>query len=122
MGNVERRIIGSTIEFREVVPDEDKDGKPLPVLRGYAARFNTRSLPLGIMGFREEIDPQAFDESLAKNPDVRFTFNHNRTKFTVARKPARCDAGATITDFASRSPFRAITTPKGSPSRSSAAT
>ena len=77
---VEHRIIGSSIEFREILPDEDKDGKPLPVLQGYAARFNTRSLPLGIMGFREEIDPQAFDESLAKNPDVRFTFNHNPNK------------------------------------------
>jgi phage head maturation protease len=52
----------------------------LPVLQGYAARFNTRSLPLAMMGFREEIDPQAFDESLAKNPDVRFTFNHNPNK------------------------------------------
>src|SRR5215472_14334880 len=77
---VERRIIGSSVEFREMVPDEDKDGKALPVLQGYAARFHTRSLPLGMMGFREEIDPQAFDECLAKNPDVRFTFNHNPNK------------------------------------------
>jgi hypothetical protein len=30
------------------------------------------------MGFREEIDPEAFDES--KNPDVLFTFNHNPNK------------------------------------------
>jgi phage head maturation protease len=74
---VERRIIGSSIEFGEMVPDEDKNGKPLPVLQGYAARFNTRSLPLGAMGFREEINPQAFDESLAKNPDVPFTFKHD---------------------------------------------
>jgi HK97 family phage prohead protease len=77
---VEHRIIGSSIEFREILPDEDKDGKPLPVLQGYAARFNTRSLPLAMIGFREEIDLQAFDESLAKNPDVRFTFNHNPNK------------------------------------------
>jgi HK97 family phage prohead protease len=80
MEKTERRIIGSSIELREMVPEEDKNGKPLPVLQGYAARFNTRSLPLGMMGFREEIDPQASDESLAKNPDVRFTFNHNPNK------------------------------------------
>ena len=64
-----------------------------------------------MMGFREETDPQAFDESLAKNPDVRFTFNHN-PKFTVARKPARCDAGGTMWVCVSKSRFPGITTPK----------
>jgi len=34
------RIIGSSLELREVVPDQDKDGKALPVLTGYAAKFN----------------------------------------------------------------------------------
>jgi hypothetical protein len=105
---IERRIIGSSLEVREMTPEETKEGKPLPVLQGYAARFNTHSLPLGAMGFREEIDPQAFDESLAKNPDVRFTLITIRTKFTVARKPARCDVGATIPQFASRSRYRGI--------------
>jgi phage head maturation protease len=38
------------------------------------------SLPPGFTGFREEIDPKAFDETLAKGPDVRFTFNHNPSK------------------------------------------
>jgi uncharacterized protein len=80
MAKVERRIIGSSLELREMVPDEVKDGKALPVLNGYAAKFNTRSLPLGMMGFHEEIDPRAFDECLAKDPDVRFTFNHNPNK------------------------------------------
>jgi phage head maturation protease len=81
MAKVERRIIGSSLDLREIVPDEDKDGKPLPVLSGYAAKFNVRSLLLRMMGFREEIDPRSFDECLAKDPDVRFTFNHNPNKF-----------------------------------------
>jgi hypothetical protein len=51
---VERRIIGSSLELRELIPDEDKDGKPLPVLQGYAARFNMRSLPLGRWAFAKK--------------------------------------------------------------------
>ena len=35
-----RVIDHGALELREVVPDQDKDGKALPVLTGYAAKFN----------------------------------------------------------------------------------
>jgi len=96
---VEHRIFGSSIRVVErrqedisnavprqgITGEGDGAGGAMPQkqacrLGGYAARFNTRSLPLGMFGFREEIDPHAFDESLAKNPDVRFTFNHEPSR------------------------------------------
>ncbi|MBV8773117.1 MAG: HK97 family phage prohead protease [Deltaproteobacteria bacterium] len=49
-------------------------------MTGYAAKFNVRSLPLGMISFREEVDSRAFDECLAKDPDVRFAFDHNPNK------------------------------------------
>lgn len=69
-------IVSSLLERR----DGGGLGREPVVLAGYAARFNSRSLPLGPSGFREEIDPGAFDETLAANADVRFTFNHDPSK------------------------------------------
>lgn len=83
---LEHRILGSSIsivERRQGIAGEGDSsaGGTMPTrLGGYAARFNARSLPMGMFGFREEIDPKAFDESLAKNPDVRFTFNHDPSR------------------------------------------
>jgi hypothetical protein len=89
---VERRIIGSPSEFRETLPNHDKDGKLLPVLHGYAPRFNARSLPFGMLGFREEIDPKAFRRDARERPGLSPSRSiTTRTKSTVARKPSRCD-------------------------------
>jgi HK97 family phage prohead protease len=59
-------------------------GRPneLFTVRGYAAVFNQLSLDLG--GFREQIDPAAFDDVLATNPDVHFVWDHD-TRYVGAR-------------------------------------
>jgi HK97 family phage prohead protease len=51
-------------------------------VRGYAAVFNQLSLDLG--GFREQIDPSAFDDVLRTNPDVHFVWDHD-TRYVGAR-------------------------------------
>lgn len=68
--DVERRLTveGSEIEYRE------EGGTP--VLRGYAAVFQSESRDLG--GFRESILPTAFDEVLRAQPDVLGLYNHDR--------------------------------------------
>ncbi len=66
---VEHRNFGAKLEVR--------DAGEKPRLAGYAAKFNTLSRPLGVMRFREKIEPHAFDETLAGNADVRFTLNHD---------------------------------------------
>lgn len=45
------------------------------VIEGHAAVFNRLSRNLG--GFVEQIDPAAFDKTLADNPDVRALINHD---------------------------------------------
>lgn len=52
-------------------------GKKAPVMRGYAANFNSISENLG--GFREMLMPGCFSEAL-KTSDVRALFNHNPDK------------------------------------------
>jgi HK97 family phage prohead protease len=73
--DIERRTIDAVpeVEFRE----DPSTGKRLPVLRGYAAVFNSESNNLG--GFVEVIDKRAFDRVLSKNPDVYALFNHDRS-------------------------------------------
>jgi uncharacterized protein len=62
----ERRALHDRVELRAA--DGDK-----PVVRGYAAKFNTRSDDLG--GFVEVIAPGAFDQALGS--DVRALINHD---------------------------------------------
>jgi uncharacterized protein len=52
--------------------------KDQPMIVGYGAVFNKRSLPMGWFGdFREEVARHAFDKTLATNPDMRCLFNHD---------------------------------------------
>lgn len=74
MDQVEKRMMsGSSIEVRDA-----GEGKK-PMITGYAAKFNTVSLPMGYMQFREKIDEAAYDETLALGADLdcRFAFNHS---------------------------------------------
>lgn len=64
---LERRTL--KIELRQATDD---GGKPL--MRGYAAVFNSLSEDLG--GFREQIMPGAFKDALG-NSDARALWNHN---------------------------------------------
>lgn len=52
----------------------DRGDDEAPMIRGYAAPFNSWSENLG--GFREKIAPGAFEKSIKKD-DVRALFNHN---------------------------------------------
>lgn len=63
-----RQIAGDLSELRT---DEETDGKRL---KGYAARFNSRSED---MGFRETIDPEAFTKTLKSRNDVKALVNHD---------------------------------------------
>ncbi len=53
----------------------DKASGGAAYISGYAARFGVFSEDLG--GFREKINPRAFDRSLASGADVTATFNHD---------------------------------------------
>ena len=64
--DTERRFLTQPVELRA------EEGKP-SVVRGYAAKFKTRSEDLG--GFIETIEPGAFDGVLGD--DVRALFNHD---------------------------------------------
>jgi hypothetical protein len=66
------------MEFR-VVREENKT----PIVRGIAAVFNKLSENLG--GFREKIDPGAFDSVMGD--DVRALFNHDRNLILARTKP-----------------------------------
>jgi len=66
---MEQRFFPVT-EFR-VERSDDGDDK----IVGYAAVFNSLSDDLG--GFREKIDPGAFQESINNKDDVRALFNHD---------------------------------------------
>jgi HK97 family phage prohead protease len=67
--NMERRLFAN--EFR-VVDDKKKKSKKII---GYASVFNSDSQDLG--GFIERINPNAFDNVIEDNQDVRALFNHN---------------------------------------------
>lgn len=55
---------------------EDRNGRT--VIRGYAAVFSSVGVSQDLGGFIEDIDPRAFDDVMAKNPDVFGRFNHDR--------------------------------------------
>jgi len=70
--NEEQRFATAPIDVVERAEgDNDK-----MTIRGYAAVFDSLSLDLG--GFRERIEPTAFDKVL--DNDVRAAFNHNADK------------------------------------------
>lgn len=64
--NIERRFLCKEVRF-----DEEGDK---PIIRGYAALFNSLSEDLG--GFREQISVGAFAEAIG-NSDVRALINHD---------------------------------------------
>jgi uncharacterized protein len=76
LGGVERRLITlDGIETRDT-------GEGGYSVTGYASVFDSRSLDLG--GFVEEIAPGAFDDVLARNPDVHLLWDHD-TRLVLAR-------------------------------------
>lgn len=67
-----------SMEIRELTADlaelraaDESDGM---TLKGYAARFNSRSAD---MGFHETIEPGAFSRSLKARNDIKALFNHD---------------------------------------------
>jgi uncharacterized protein len=67
---IERRSVPTEFEVRQ----QPTGGV---VIEGHAAVFSRLSRNLG--GFVEQIDPAAFDKTLADNPDVRALINHDPT-------------------------------------------
>jgi HK97 family phage prohead protease len=65
---IERRFAPTEFEVRQHATGG-------AVIRGHAAVFNRLSRNLG--GFVEQIDPAAFDKTLADDPDVRALINHD---------------------------------------------
>lgn len=67
------------VEYRHIAADDCEmraDEGDDKVLRGYAARFESRSEDLG---FREVIDPEAFTRTLKARNDVKALVNHDST-------------------------------------------
>lgn len=48
-----------------------------PVIGGYAALFDAANSDADYRGWKESIDPGAFDSVMARKPDVRALWNHN---------------------------------------------
>lgn len=67
---IERRFAPTEFEVRQHATGG-------AVIQGHAAVFNRTSRNLG--GFVEQIDPSAFDKTLADDPDVRALINHDPT-------------------------------------------
>jgi HK97 family phage prohead protease len=68
VSDIERRYLTERVELRV------SDSGP-GVLRGYAAKFGKLSQNLG--GFVEQVDPRAFNKSIADGLDVLARYNHN---------------------------------------------
>ena len=71
------------------IPVGYKDDGETRKIGGYAAVFNKLSEDLG--GFREKIDPRAFDDVL--DNDVRAYFNHDRNKILARVKSGTLSIG-----------------------------
>jgi HK97 family phage prohead protease len=71
--DVERRLIETEAVVERCMCE--KTGKKKPVIRGYAALFNSDSQDLG--GFVERISPGAFDEVMKRGTDVVALYNHD---------------------------------------------
>lgn len=71
--DVERRLIETEAVVERCMCE--KTGKKKPVIRGYAALFNSDSQDLG--GFVERIAPGAFDEVMKRGTDVVALYNHD---------------------------------------------
>ena len=69
--------------------ETDENGTPL--VRGYAAVFESESHDLG--GFREIIEPNAFDRVLESNPDVVALFNHDSDNLLARTKSGTLELG-----------------------------
>lgn len=63
-----RKIVVTNIEVREVEENKEK------VISGYINKFNKRSQ---YMGFYEEIDKKAFNNTLADGHNIYAMYNHN---------------------------------------------
>lgn len=85
-----------TYEVRtaDLWPDVDYELRATPdgfEFEGYAAVFNRMSVPMrfpdvgGGRRFREVIEPGAFTDTLAKNPDVSLRYQHNMNTLPLAR-------------------------------------
>lgn len=82
---MERRFVNPTVvELRA----EDRDGKP--VLTGYAARYESLSVPLndGDGEFREVLAPGAFKRSLESDQDLVALAHHDST-MVLGRRSAK---------------------------------
>jgi len=79
--NRESRFLSASVELRAAAETE----KP-PIVRGYAAKFNSRSENLGGSShqFFEIIQPGAFDDVL--NDDVRALLNHESSAILARSK------------------------------------
>jgi HK97 family phage prohead protease len=62
------------------LPLEVRRDKGTPVIYGIAAPYGKLSSPIGAMGFREQIRPGAFTESLASSIDVFALVDHEDDK------------------------------------------
>lgn len=71
--DVERRLIETEAVVERCLCE--KTGKKKPVIRGYAALFNSDSQDLG--GFVERIAPGAFDDVMKRGTDVVALYNHD---------------------------------------------
>jgi uncharacterized protein len=79
--NRESRFLAASVEIRAADDTESR-----PMVRGYAAKFNTESENLGSSDyqFREMILPGAFDDVM--NDDVRALFNHESSAILARSK------------------------------------
>ena len=82
MSKFEQRLVSETL----TVEERAKGDSNAPVLVGYAAVFNKMSVVIGgSYGFREMIEPGAFDDVL--EDDVRAVLNHD-ANFVLGRAGA----------------------------------